>query len=125
MSDEVTLGMKHEALQTYESGAKRSDRTGKGRFDLISPHGLRRLALRYEAGALDKGERNWEKGFGLSRCIDAAFRHLNQYNGGDRAEDHLAAVAWQCFAMMHFEEEVKAGRLTEEVLDVRVISNEA
>ena len=94
---------KEEPLQTFQSGAKRSDRTGKGRYDLISPHGLKRLAIRYEEGCEQKGERNWEKGFPVSRCIDSAMRHLSQFMAGNREEDHLAAVAWQMFAAMHFE----------------------
>lgn len=110
---------KNEPLVRYPSGAARSDRTGKGRFDLVSPHGLLRLARRYEEGATQKGERNWEKGFPVSRCADSAMRHLNQYLAGDRTEDHLAAVAWQMFSAMHFEEEVAAGRLPAELLDVR------
>jgi hypothetical protein len=93
-----------DELQHFDSGAKRSDRTGKGRFDLISPVALRRLAIRYEHGAIQKGDRNWEGGFEISRCIDSTLRHLNQYREGDRVEDHLAAAAWNLFAAMHFEE---------------------
>ena len=88
---------------------------------MISPHGLLRLARRYEEGAEQKGDRNWEKGFPISRCIDSALRHLTQYMSGDRTEDHLAAVAWQMFGAMHFEEEVAAGRLPIELLDIRVL----
>ncbi len=66
------MTMKREPLIIYGSGAKRSDRTNKGRFDLISPHDLRRLALRYEHRAADKGDHNWENGFAVSRCVDCA-----------------------------------------------------
>lgn len=112
------LRCKDQPIVEFSSGAKRSDTTGRGRFDLISPHGLRRLALRYEAGARQKGERNWEGGFPVSRCVDSALRHLTDYLTGDRTEDHLAAVAWQMFAAMEFEEQVKAGRLPLQLLDL-------
>ncbi len=120
METDNILGMKPEALHVYESGAKRSDRTGKGRFDLISPHGLRRLALRYEAGAIDKGDNNWKKGFPISRCVDSAMRHLCQYMAGDRSEDHPAAVMWQMAAICEFEERIRDGRLPKELNDIGV-----
>lgn len=104
-----------EPLMAYETGAKRSDETGKGRFDLISPYGLKRLAVRYEEGVKHKGERNWEKGFPVSRAMSSAMRHINQYLAGDRSEDHLAGAAWQLFAAMHFE--AKAGSLPETIFD--------
>jgi len=69
------------------------------------------LAIRYEEGAAQKGDRNWEKGFPISRCLDSAMAHLSQIAAGDTSEDHWAAVAWQAFTAMHFQEEIKAGRL--------------
>lgn len=96
---------------TYASGALRSDQAGRGRYDLISPHGLRRLAIQYEIGGIQKGDRNWEQGFPCSRAICSAIRHLMQQLAGDRSEDHLAAAVWQEFCAMHFEEEIERGRL--------------
>jgi len=90
--------------EKYESGAVRDKRGGKGRFDLITPIGLRRLAGVYERGAEKYAARNWEKGMPMSRFLDSALRHLNQYAEGLRDEDHLAQAAWNVFAMMHFEE---------------------
>ena len=103
-----------EPLQQFASGAKRSNQTGKGRYDLITPHGLRRLAIRYEEGVEHKGERNWEKGFPVSRAISSAIRHIMQYLAGCRKEDHIAAAAWQMFCIMHFEETFKDNK---EILD--------
>lgn len=90
--------------QEFETGAVRDIQKGKGRFDLISPVGLRRLAVRYEEGAIKYGDSNWQKGIKISRCLDSAMRHINQYLEGDWSEDHLAAVAWNIFACMHYEE---------------------
>lgn len=95
----------------YVSGALRSERTGRGRYDLVSPHGLRRLAVQYEEGGVQKGDRNWEKGFPISRALCSAIGHIYDHLMGDRSEDHLAAGAWQLFAVMHFEEEIKRGKL--------------
>jgi hypothetical protein len=88
----------------YETGGARSDSTGKGRYDLISPLALRRLALVYEKGGLARGDRNWEKGMPRTRLFDSALRHVFQALEGQTDEDHLAHAAWNLFALMHFEE---------------------
>lgn len=85
------------------TGAVRDTQEGKGRFDLITPEGLFRLARWYELGANKYKDRKWEMGIPVTRCISSAFRHLVKYMAGYRDEDHLAAVAWDVFAIMHFE----------------------
>ena len=40
----------------------------------------------------------------FSWFVDSMLRHGQQYLAGDRSEDHLAAVAWNAFSLMHFEE---------------------
>lgn len=114
----MDLGVKAEKIKEFSGGARRSDSNGKGRFDLISPFGLKRLALRYEGGAIQKGERNWENGTPFSRCIESMERHINDIMSGDRIEDHLAAIAWQVFALMHYEELIKRGILSKELDDL-------
>jgi Domain of unknown function (DUF5664) len=90
--------------EKHKTGAVRDMRIGKGRFDLITPFGLKRLALVYERGAVKYELRNWEKGMPLSRFLDSAIRHINDYRTGDREEDHLAQAAWNLFCVIHFED---------------------
>lgn len=90
--------------QEFDTGAVRDTQEGKGRFDLISPIGERRLARRYEQGAKKYGDRNWQKGIPISRCLGSAKRHISQYFAGDTSEDHLAAAAWNLFTAMDMEE---------------------
>ena len=90
--------------QDYGSGVVREPSTGKGRYDLITPYGLRRLAKWYELGARKYADRNWEGGIPTSRCFDSMARHMNAYLMGCTDEDHLAAIVWNAFAIMHFEE---------------------
>lgn len=88
-----------------EGKAEREPTEGKGRFDLISPFALSRLARWYELGAGKYSDRNWEKGgIPFSRYTDSAMRHLNKFLMGMTDEDHLAAAAWNIFCMMHFQE---------------------
>lgn len=90
--------------EEFPSGMVRDTREGKGRYDLITPFGLRRLAQVYERGAVKYNERNWEKGAPFGRFIDSALRHIEQYIMGANDEDHLAHATWNLMAIMHFEE---------------------
>ena len=90
----------------YPTGAVRDNAEGKGRYDLIPFQGLARLARHYEAGAKKYSDRNWEKGMDISRYTDAAMRHLIKYIAGWNDEDHLAAVAWNVFSIMHHEQKL-------------------
>lgn len=92
------------ARQEFETGAVRDLREGKGRYDLVSPFALKRLAIVYEKGAKKYADRNWEKGMPHTRYLDSAIRHLNQYLQGDTDEDHLGHAAWNVFAIMHMQE---------------------
>lgn len=87
-----------------EGLAEREPADGKGRYDLITPFGIRRLAIWYELGAKKYADRNWEKGMPFSRYIDAAKRHLDKYIMGMTDEDHLAAATWNILSIMHHEE---------------------
>jgi hypothetical protein len=89
--------------EEYETGAVRDNGEMKGAFELIPPQAMFRLALRYEGGAQKYGDHNWEKGIKIGRCFQAAVRHLFMYLAGANDEDHLAAAAWNIFAIMHYE----------------------
>lgn len=104
--------------ENFPTGAQRNDPSGKGRYVLISPIALRRIAGVYERGSLAKGVRNWELGLPISRCLDSAIRHIYQYIEGLRDEDHLAQAAWNLCASIHMEEMVERGRLPKELNDM-------
>jgi hypothetical protein len=98
-------GITDSGERVQYGGAMREPATGKGRFDLISPFALRRLALRLELGADKYSSRNWENpGITFSRFLDSAKRHINQYEMGMEDEDHLASACFNLFAIMHHEE---------------------
>lgn len=104
--------------EEFSTGSWRDVRSGKGRYDLISPIAEARLARLLEGGAVKYGERNWERGQPLSRFLDSARRHLARYLEGHRDEDHLAAAAWNVQGMIHVEEMVKRGLLPAELADL-------
>ena len=104
--------------QEFDTGSVRDIREGKGRFDLIPPYSLKRLAQHFENGAVKYGDRNWQKGQPLSRYLDSAARHLYAFLGGSRDEDHLAAVTWNAMAVIWTEEQIRLGNLPEELNDL-------
>ena len=101
--------------RTFDTGSVRDAATGKGRFDLVTPIALMRLAKLYERGAIKYDPRNWEKGQSLSETLDCAMRHLQKHLMGYRDEDHLAAAAWNVFAIMHYEHQIERGFLPAEL----------
>jgi hypothetical protein len=97
----------------FATGSVRDVRAGKGRFDLIPPYSLRRLAKHYENGAVKYGDRNWEKGQPACSYVDSMLRHGQDFLSGDRSEDHLAAVFWNAFAAMWTLEMVRLSKFPE------------
>ena len=95
--------------EEHSTGMVRDTRAGKGRFDLITPIALRRIAGVYERGAAKYSDHNWRKGGPFSRFLDSALRHLNVYKenewaGQEQDEDHLAQAAWNILCLLHFDE---------------------
>jgi len=101
----------------FESGAARDSQENKGRYDLISPFAMRRLAKVYEKGASKYGDRNWEKGQPMCRVFDSAIRHLNQWLMGENDEDHLGQAMWNVVTLIHNEEMIEANLLPKEIDD--------
>lgn len=101
--------------QKFNTGAVRDIQEGKGRYDLISPIALERLARHYENGAKKYGEHNWQKGMPLSRYLDSLIRHAYKLVAGMDDEDHAAAIAWNAFAYIHTKEMIDQGKLPKEL----------
>jgi hypothetical protein len=100
----------------YKSGMVRNSQENKIRYDLISTLALERLAKHYTNGAKIYSEnngRNWELGGPFSRFYASMFRHLMSWREGDKSEDHLAALCWNAFCILHFEEEGKEEELND------------
>lgn len=104
--------------RAFPTGSVRDVRIGKGRYDLVSPFALDRLAKHYENGATKYGDRNWEKGQPLSGYIDSALRHINKRQRGMKDEDHMAAAAWNILAFIHTEMMMQAGVLPRDLDDM-------
>jgi len=110
MGDKIQYETKDSgAREVMPTGSQRDTREGKGRFDLITPFAMARLAGVYERGAVKYDARNWEKGQPFSRLFDSATRHLNRFAMGWTDEDHLAQALWNIAAIIHFQELIARG----------------
>lgn len=103
--------------EDFATGARRDTQEGKPRYDLIPVEALKRLALLYARGAEKYGESNWQKGIPYSRVLASLLRHVYAWVEGDDTEDHLAAVAWNAFALMAYESRVRRGELPSDLAD--------
>ena len=104
--------------EDFSTGSRRDVRTGKGRFDLLPPYAIFRVARHFENGAVKYGDRNWEKGQPLSRLMDSGIRHMFKYMAGARDEDHLAAAAWNILAAIETEYRIGLGEMPVELADL-------
>lgn len=104
--------------EDFKTGARRDVQEDKPRYDLIPVAALKRLADLYARGAVKYGENNYQKGIPFSRVYASMFRHLIQFREGDISEDHLAAVAWNAFAIMFYQDEIEKKRLPRELDDL-------
>lgn len=91
---------------SYKGGSFRDRTPGKGIYSPMPMNSLRRLAQRYEYGQLKYGKSDaYKDGLPVLDCMDSLLRHAVAYMDGDNSEDHMAAIAWNAFAVMFMEEE--------------------
>lgn len=109
--------------RTFSTGAVRDRGDLKPRPDLISPHAQLREGMIHTLGSQKYALRNWEQGLPISECLASAQRHIEQYKRGDTNEDHIAQARWNLGAVIHFEEEIKAGRMDPAIDDMPKYKN--
>lgn len=103
--------------EVFKTGAQRDSGSDKLRYELISPLALERIARVLTDGAARYGERNWEKGIPVMRCVASALRHLYAYLAHEDDEDHLACLGCNVMFLLHYDTLLRAGRLPRELDD--------
>jgi hypothetical protein len=86
--------------------------------DIMRTYGVARLCNWLELGAKKYRAFNWAKGMPMLRCFDSLGRHLAKLQAGEVDEDHLAAAMCNIMFILHYHEEVKAGRLSIQYFDI-------
>lgn len=112
--------IKKESKTTETSGAERSERVGKGRYDLLPFRAIDELAKHMEAGVTEGGyeARNWEKGMRISRLLDGTLRHLGQAVVGLTDEPHWRAALWNLTCLIDTMKRIEEGILSVELADL-------
>lgn len=75
----------------------------------IEEIGVDRLCNWLELGAKKYEAFNWAKGMYITRCLDSLLRHARRWGSPD--EDHPAAVMCNLMFIIHYVNEIEAGRL--------------
>jgi hypothetical protein len=101
--------------QKFSTGAQRDTQDGKGRFDLLPPYAMFRLARHFENGARKYDDNNWRKGIPLKRYLESLERHLAKLKSGMDDEDHAAAVAWNIMCFIETQKAIEEDILPKEL----------
>lgn len=104
--------------RTFITGAVRDAAPGKGLPSEIPPIAIRKIAARFESGAIQYGRGNCRKGIPLSSYYESIMRHLLAWAEGQTDEDHLGAMGWNYAMAAWTEQEIQAGRLPAELDDL-------
>ena len=105
---------KSKKVQEKEQKSYTRDNSSLPHFHSICSTAERELALICTEGDNRYGEFNWcflektNKVIELKKdAIQHIKNHLNLYQLGDRAENHLAKIMWGCMAMIHHDSNCK------------------
>lgn len=116
-----------ETPAEFTSGAKRSNSSGRGHFEDLSPLACKRIAVHFELGAAAHGEWNYMLGMPIKRSIQSCLRHINDYMtcrllGVTPKEDNLAAGVFNLISAMHTEELIKLGKADPSLDDIPTLT---
>jgi hypothetical protein len=87
--------------QSFPTGAVRDRDDGKVQLDLIPFEYLERVAWHYQNNICKYGRDNWRKGIPARRCLQSLLRHTSAVVQGKDDEDHLSAIVFNVFCIMH------------------------
>lgn len=87
-------------IRVFETGAIRSDNTGRERFDFISPLALKELAQYLATSENSFAQVNYFKGIPEDACLESLLRHINDYQlNGKKIE--AVALLFNAVALVH------------------------
>jgi hypothetical protein len=87
-------------IRVFETGAIRSDNTGRERFDFISPLALKELAQYLATTENSFAQVNYYKGIPEDACLESLLRHINDYQlNGKKIE--AVALLFNAVALVH------------------------
>lgn len=90
--------------RVFESGSKRDNDTHKPLTTALTAYARLRYGYHLRKGSNNYGKDNWKLGQPTEAVLESLDRHLAQYLGGDRSEDHLSAIMFGVVMLMQNEE---------------------
>lgn len=90
--------------RVFESGSKRDSDTHKPLTTALTAYARLRYGYHLRKGSNNYGKDNWKLGQPSEAVLESMDRHLAQYLGGDRSEDHLSAIMFGVVMLMQNEE---------------------
>lgn len=93
-----------ELNRVFESGSRRDSDTHKPITTAITAYARLRYGYHLRKGSNNYGKDNWKLGQPSEAVLESMDRHLAQYLGGDRSEDHLSAIMFGVIMLMQNEE---------------------
>jgi hypothetical protein len=87
-------------IRVFETGAIRSDNTGRERFDFISPLALKELAQYLATTENAFAKTNYYLGIPEEACIESLLRHINEYRISNNKEEAVA-ILFNAVALIH------------------------
>lgn len=87
-------------VRRFQTGAIRSDNTGRERYDFISPLALKALAEYLATTENSFAQTNYFKGIPEDVCIESLLRHINDFRiNGTKKE--AVAMLFNAVALVH------------------------
>ncbi len=90
----------NKKIKKFSSGAKREEKSNKSFIHNLKGYTRLRFGYHMTKHAVKHGDKNWEKGIPDNSYLESLDRHLAQYLNGDRSEDHLSAILFNCQGIM-------------------------
>jgi hypothetical protein len=106
-----------EVYATYQTGAVREKKVGKGNPTTMLcgfPHTLTELHKHMD----NPLGRNWEKGLPLSSYVDATFRHLLEEVSGNGDDKSLISAIWNLMCYAETKHRISQGTIPQEMDDM-------
>lgn len=111
--------MKKQKITTFKSGAIRDSQDGKEDYtETLSWTAFKRYAQYMTSKKEKYGVGNFKKGIPIENYEQSLVRHIqkymeNKYEGGiiETDQDHLSAIVFNVFGIMHEEERIKKNNL--------------
>lgn len=102
-NEEMVKGLYEDLIEhrTFATGAVRDTSEGKPPMEYMPWDLMDRVAIHYGKGGEKYGYNNYRLGQPKKDVYASLMRHARKYFMGDTSEDHLSAIIWNAFSLMH------------------------